>query len=168
LLPTACVNAGVAPVVGVLGRARSSKLPLLAGCFIAAAGLAWLSARHANAVEIAFGCGFLGIGFASSLAAPNIIVGCVPWEQTGAAMAANTLAQNLGSSIGSQVGISIVVSKTGPDGSIATGYTGAFAVSAIAALGAAAIASLVVEPSRVRGRDTDMGKLEPSPAETAP
>ncbi|HEX5206066.1 MFS transporter [Paractinoplanes rhizophilus] len=147
MLPTATVNAAVAPLVGLVSRAHGSKLPLLAGALIAAAGLAWLSARHASPAEIAIGCGVLGIGFAASLAAaPNIIVGWAPRDRTGAALAANTLAQNLGSSVGSQVGVSIVASRVGADGLIPAGYTWAFAVAAGMAVVGAGFAALVLEP----------------------
>jgi MFS family permease len=146
MFPTAFINASVAPVVGVIGRARGSKLPLRAGCLVAAGGLALLSALHASPVEIALGCAVLGVGFAAALAAvPNILVNNVDWEQTGAAMAVNTLAQNLGSSIGSQVAVTIVVAKSGAGGDISPGYTWAFAVAAAAAALAFVACSMVVE-----------------------
>jgi MFS family permease len=135
----------VAPVVGVIGRTRGSRLPLRAGCLVAAGGLALLSALHASPVELALGCAVLGVGFAAALAAaPNILVNNVGWEQTGAAMAVNTLAQNLGSSIGSQVAVTIVVAKSA-GGGIGPGYTWAFAVAAAAAALAFLACSMVVE-----------------------
>ncbi|HEY0533504.1 MAG TPA: MFS transporter [Actinoplanes sp.] len=148
MLPTATVNAVMAPVVGLVSRTHGSKAPLLAGAVVAALGLAWLSARHNGPIAIAVGCGVLGVGFAASLAAaPNIIVGWTPKDRTGAALAANTLAQNLGSSIGSQVGVSIVASRIGADGLISPGYTWAFGVAAAMAAVGAVLAALVVEPA---------------------
>ncbi len=145
MFPTAFINACVAPVVGVIGRARGSKLPLRTGCLVAAGGLALLSALHGSPAEIALGCAVLGVGFAAALAAaPNILVNNVGWEQTGAVMAVNTLAQNLGSSIGSQVTVTIVVAKSGAAGNLGPGYTWAFAVAAVAA-GLAFLACSLVE-----------------------
>ena len=153
MFPTAFINASVAPVVGVIGRARGSKLPLRAGCLVAAAGLALLSALHANPAEIAAGCAVLGVGFAGALAAaPNILVNNVGWEHTGAAMASNTLAQNLGSSIGSQVTVTIVVARSGLGGNIGPGYTWAFAVAAAGAALAFIACSMVVESRRTEPR----------------
>jgi MFS family permease len=96
-------------------------------------------------VEIALGCAVLGVGFAAALAAaPNILVNNVGREQTGAVMAVNTLAQNLGSSIGSQVAVTIVVAKS-VGGNISPGYAWAFAVAATAAALAFLACSMVVE-----------------------
>jgi MFS family permease len=146
MFPTAFINAAVAPVVGLIGRARGSKLPLRAGCLVAAGGLALLSGLHRDAAEIALGCAVLGVGFAAALAAaPNILVNNVGREQTGAVMAVNTLAQNLGSSIGSQVAVTIVVAKSA-GGDISPGYAWAFAVAAAAAGLAFLACSLVVDP----------------------
>jgi MFS family permease len=152
MFPTAFINACVAPVVGVIGRARGSKLPLRTGCLVAAGGLALLSALHGSPAEIALGCAVLGVGFAAALAAaPNILVNNVGWEQTGAVMAVNTLAQNLGSSIGSQVTVTIVVAKSGAGGNLGPGYTWAFAVAAVAA-GLAFLACSMVAQQAPRSR----------------
>jgi hypothetical protein len=94
----------------------------------------------------------LGVGFAAALAAaPNILVNNVGWEQTGAVMAVNTLAQNLGSSIGSQVTVTIVVAKSGAGGNLGPGSTWAFAVAAVAA-GFAFLACSMVAPQAPRSR----------------
>jgi len=163
MFPTAFINASVAPVVGVIGRARGSKLPLRAGCLVAAGGLALLAALHASPVEIASGCAVLGVGFAAALAAaPNILVNNVGWEQTGAVMAVNTLAQNLGSSIGSQVAVTIVVARS-VDGNISTGYTWAFAVAAAAAGLAFLACSMVVESVRTAATAVSAAVAGPVP-----
>jgi MFS family permease len=165
MFPTAFINAAVAPVVGVIGRARGSKLPLRAGCLVAAGGLALLSALHGNAVEIALGCAVLGVGFAAALAAaPNILVNNVSPEQTGAAMAVNTLAQNLGSAIGSQVTVTIVVAKSA-GGDIGPGYTWAFAVAAAAALLAFLACSMVVQQARQSRLDYSLDTVSVSEAD---
>jgi hypothetical protein len=74
------------------------------------------------------------------------LVNNVGREQTGAVMAVNTLAQNLGSSIGSQVAVTIVVAKSA-GGDISPGYAWAFAVAAAAAGLAFLACSLVIEPA---------------------
>jgi MFS family permease len=161
MFPTAFINASVAPVVGVIGRVRGSRLPLRTGCLVAAGGLALLSALHASPLEIALGCAVLGVGFACALAAaPNILVNNVGWEQTGAVMAANTLAQNLGSSIGSQVAVTIVVARS-VDGNISPGYTWAFAVAAATAALAFLACSMVVESARTVTTVVPAGVADP-------
>lgn len=164
MFPTAFINASVAPVVGVIGRSRGSRLPLRTGCLVAAGGLALLSALHASPVEIALGCAVLGVGFAGALAAaPNILVNNVGPEQTGAAMAVNTLAQNLGSSIGSQVAVTIVVARS-VDGNISPGYTWAFAVAAVAAVLAFLVCSMVVEPGGTAAQAARTESAGPAPS----
>ena len=174
MFPTAFINACVAPVVGVIGRARGSRLPLRTGCLVAAGGLALLSALHASPVELALGCAVLGVGFAAALAAaPNILVNNVGWEQTGAAMAVNTLAQNLGSSAGSQVAVTIVVAKSS-GGGIGPGYTWAFAVAAGAAALAFLACSMVVESARTTAQAAPAAAADPiagplaAPSELSP
>jgi MFS family permease len=135
----------VAPLVGRIGERVGSKPPLLAGCVIAAVGLAGLAEMHATVVEVVVWALVLNIGVSCAFAAlPNLIVGAVDAHETGEATGVNTIARNVGASLGGQVAASVIAGHV-----IAGGLPGergfqiAFLISAGVALAAGAFGILI-------------------------
>jgi hypothetical protein len=81
---------------------------------------------------------------------PNLIIEAVRQEQTGEATAVNALVRNVGAAVGAQVSGAILAGSVvaGVATPSESGFTTAFAVSALVAVGAAGLATLV--PGRAR------------------
>jgi EmrB/QacA subfamily drug resistance transporter len=99
----------VAPLVGRIGERSGSKLPLVAGCMVAAGGLAGLALAHGSTLLVILWICVMNAGVGAAFAAlPNLIVQAVDSHETGEATGVNTIMRNIGASIGSQVAASIV------------------------------------------------------------
>src|SRR4029450_3286301 len=121
-----------------------NKVPLALGGFLTGLGLALLAFAHGSQVEvIAFSvvmCSGIGLAFA---AMPNLIIEAVPAQQTGEATGFNALVRSVGSSLGAQVSATILASSAGRGIPPESGYTRAFAVSAVVAAGAGVAAVFI-------------------------
>lgn len=141
----------VAPLVGRIGEKSGSKLPLVVGCLVAAAGLVGMALAHSSIALIILWVCVLNAGVGAAFAAlPNLIVQAVDAHETGEATGVNTIMRNIGASIGSQVAASIVaghVLATGlPEDQ---GFKLAFLMGAAGGLGAGLLALLI--PARRAG-----------------
>jgi len=150
MAPGGIVMLFVAPLVGRIGERSGSKPPLVAGCLIAAGGLAGLALAHGSTLLVVLWICVMNAGVGAAFAAlPNLIVEAVDSHETGEATGVNTIMRNVGASIGSQVAASIVAGHAMAGGLPEDqGFKLAFLMGAAGGLAAAAAA--VAIPARRR------------------
>jgi MFS family permease len=140
LLPGGVLGFVAGPAAGRLGTRYGSRLPLVAGMLLSAAGIALLAVLHAHPLEISLGMVFIGVGVPFAFAAmAKLIVDAVRPSETGVATGMNTVMRTVGAVIGGQVGAAIVSADTLAHSSIPaeSAFIAAFWVSAgIAVVGA--------------------------------
>lgn len=151
---------GAMLVAGILtGRFATrygSKVPLVAGSALSAAGMLLLTVAHGSEWNfyVAMALVGLGIGFAFS-AMSNLVVEAVPAGQTGVATGMNANVRTIGGAIGSQVVASIIaagiVAQALPKES---GYELSFIVLGVA-LALAGVAAVFVPSRAARKAVTD-------------
>jgi len=88
-----------------------------------------------------------GIGFAYA-AMPNLIIEAVPPHQTGEATGFNALIRSVGGSLGSQISATILASSAIAGVPQDSGYTNAFAISAVVAVFAGVVAIFIPRAKR--------------------
>jgi EmrB/QacA subfamily drug resistance transporter len=141
LVPGALTMLVTGPVSGIVGSRVGNKVPLAVGGFLTALGLALLAVAHGSQAEIVLFsmlmCAGIGLAFA---AMPNLIIEAVPPHQTGEATGFNALVRSVGSSLGSQVSATILAGTAVAGIATDAGFTHAFAVSAVIAACAGAVA----------------------------
>jgi MFS family permease len=97
------------PLSGIVGTRLGNKVPLAAGGFLTALGLALLAVAHESQLEIILFSLVMSAGIGLAFAAmPNLIIEAVPAQQTGEATGFNALVRSVGSSLGSQVSATIL------------------------------------------------------------
>jgi EmrB/QacA subfamily drug resistance transporter len=152
MLPGALAMLVTAPVSGILGTRVGNKVSLTLGSVLAGLGLVLLAVAHGSQATILIFNIVLsgGIGFAFA-AMPNLIVDAVPRAQTGEATGFNALVRSVGASLGTQVMAAILAGSVIAGSTLPTehGFTIAFGVGAVIAVGAA-IAAVLVPGSRGR------------------
>jgi EmrB/QacA subfamily drug resistance transporter len=162
LLPMSFAMLVAGILTGRLTGRYGSKVPLVLGSAISAAGMLLLAAAHSAIIDvyIAMGLVGLGIGFAFS-AMSNLIVEAVPSSQTGVATGMNANVRTIGGSIGSQVVATLIVAGVAA-GALPheQGYVLSFVVLAVALVAAAVTAAMV--PNRAARRAASPG--DPSEA----
>jgi EmrB/QacA subfamily drug resistance transporter len=152
LLPGSLGMLAFGPLSGVIGTRFGNKVPLTIGSAVTALGLALLAVGHGSQLEV-LGFTFVmssGIGLAFA-AMPNLILEAVPAHQTGEATGFNALVRSVGSSVGSQVSATILASSAVAGVATQSGFTDAFAVSAVIAA-CAGVAALFIPRASVRPR----------------
>lgn len=157
MLPSAFVMLFAGPIAGWMGSRSGSKLPLLIGTATATASFALLAIWHDGHLPIYLATTLMGLGIGFAFAAmANLIVEAVDQTQTGVATGMNTIMRTIGGSIGGQVAASIVAAHVAASGlPTETGYTTAFALSAVG-VALAFVAALAI-PGRPRGRGEPVG-----------
>jgi MFS family permease len=134
-------------------------VPLALGGFLTGLGLALLAVAHGSQAEvIAFStvmCGGIGLAFA---AMPNLIIEAVPPRQTGEATGFNALVRSVGSSLGSQVSATVLAGSVVAEFPTDAGYTKAFAISAVVAACAGAVA-VVIPRARIPAHVPALGEV---------
>jgi MFS family permease len=142
LLPSTLTMILCALVAGRIERRIGSRIGLMGGCLVGGAGfvLIALAARHPWSIYA--GMALVGVGVGVAYAAlPNLIIGAVPPEQTGAATAINTIVRAVGGAFGVQVCTTLIAQDAGRHGLPALGgFIAGFWICAAGLLGAAAIA----------------------------
>ena len=134
LLPGSLGMLAFGPLSGVIGTRFGNKVPLTIGSAVTSLGLALLAVAHGSQLEV-LGFTFVmssGIGLAFA-AMPNLILEAVPAHQTGEATGFNALVRSVGSSVGSQVSATILAASAVAGVATQSGFTDAFAVSAVVA-----------------------------------
>ncbi|HEX3254616.1 MAG TPA: MFS transporter [Gaiellaceae bacterium] len=144
LMPGAFAMLVFGPLSGIVGTRLGNKVPLAAGGFLTALGLALLAVAHESQLEIILFSLVMSAGIGLAFAAmPNLIIEAVPAQQTGEATGFNALVRSVGSSLGSQVSATILASSAVAGIPTDSGYTRAFAVSAVVAAGAGVAAVFI-------------------------
>jgi EmrB/QacA subfamily drug resistance transporter len=155
LLPSAGVMLVAGPFSGWLGGRFGSRLPLQLGTLVATGSFVFLALEHDERWMIYVGTSLLGLGIGFAFAAmANLIVEAVEQRQTGVATGMNTIMRTIGGSLGGQIAASVVAghvaARTGlPEES---GFTAAFAMSAVGVAAAFACALAIPSPRRARMR----------------
>jgi EmrB/QacA subfamily drug resistance transporter len=144
LVPGALAMLALGPLSGILGARMGSKVPLAIGGGLTAVGLALLVVYHATPAEVVAFAAVMSAGIGLAFAAmPNLIIEAVPPRQTGEATGFNALVRSVGSSIGSQVSATVVAGSAVAGVPTDAGFTHAFAVSAVVAACAGAVAVVI-------------------------
>jgi EmrB/QacA subfamily drug resistance transporter len=132
------------PLSGMVGHRFGNKVPLAVGGFVTSLGLLLLALRHGTPHEVLLYCIVMSSGIGLAFAAmPNLILESVPPHQTGEATGFNALIRSVGSSLGSQIAATLLAASA--VGGIAqdSGFTHAFAVTAVVAAAAGVIALFI-------------------------
>ena len=151
MLPSALVMLGAGPLSGWLGSRFGSRLPLALGSAFAALAYVELTLFHDTLAEIAVGGVLVGIGIGLAFAAmANLVVVAVRPDQTGLATGINTIMRSIGGSVGAQISAAILAGNQilGGRYPAESGFTDAFAMSAVAALVALAATKVIPRPPR--------------------
>jgi MFS family permease len=143
------------PVSGRLSTTVGSKVPLLLGSLISCVSFGMLAFAHGSGWEIYGAMLLLGVGIGFAFASmANLIVEAVSPHQTGVATGMNTIVRTIGGAIGSQVSAGIVTATLAVSGLPSeTGFTIAFAASAVALAAAFFVSLLVPARSAMRGHE---------------
>ena len=144
LLPGCLSMLALGPVSGILGGRVGNKVPLTLGGFITGIGLALLAAAHSTPAEVVVFSTIMSSGIGLAYAAmPNLILEAVPPHQTGEATGINALVRSVGSSLGSQVSATVLAAGAVAGLPTSTGFSRAFAVSAVVAACSGVVAVMV-------------------------
>jgi EmrB/QacA subfamily drug resistance transporter len=156
LLPSSVALLFAGPVAGLMARRTGAKWPLALGMVLVAAAAGSLALWHDDPWQILAAMPVLGAGIGFAYAAmATLITEAVRPNETGVATGMNTVMRTVGGVVGGQVGAALLSAHTlpGTNGVPAvTGFTIAFAISAVAALVGAGVAVLVTPP-RLRRRE---------------
>jgi EmrB/QacA subfamily drug resistance transporter len=143
MLPQTIASFVLGLVSGTLAQRIGSKLVLLIGTLVTAAGYLAFALAHGSQGAIVIGSVVMGAGFGLAFSAmSNLIVAAVPPSQTGVASGMNANIRTIGGSVGSAVMASVVTAHAGAGGlpreaGYVNGFlmlTGALVVGAFAAL----------------------------------
>ena len=151
LLPGSALMLLAGPSAGLLGRRVGSKWPLSIGMGLIALSAVGLAALHGEPWQIVVAMAGLSVGVAFAFAAmAALITEAVAATEMGIATGINTVMRTVGAVIGAQVGAAILTGETLSGTGVPTegAYVTAFALSAIAAGAAAAIAVFVTPVGR--------------------
>ncbi|MDL4819940.1 MFS transporter [Actinomadura opuntiae] len=159
-LPASIGMTAAGMVAGILDRRIGSRMVLLGGAVMTAAGYAFVTVQHAAMWQLyAGGLGRgIGLGFAYAAVA-NLVVAAVPAGETGVATGINTLIRTVGASLGTQVSAVIVAGLPGE-----RGFSTGFAVSSAVMAAVLPLALLVPR----RGRPRRCAPLAGKECRTAP
>jgi EmrB/QacA subfamily drug resistance transporter len=155
LLPSSFVMLFAGPMGGRIGARYGSRLPLALGAFAAFLSYTWLAFAHDARIDIYVAGALLGLGIGFAFAAmANLIVEAVPVEVTGVASAINAIMRSIGGAVGAQLAAAIVSASFVAGGRYPaeSGFTGAFAMSAVASLAALAVCFAIPSREAVRAR----------------
>jgi EmrB/QacA subfamily drug resistance transporter len=149
LLPSTMVMLFAGPGSGLLGHRYGSRVPLLMGTPLAALAFGFLAVAHSEHWQVYVASALMGAGIGLSFAAmANLIVEAVRPDETGVATGMNTIMRTIGGAIGGQLAASLVAGHVAAGTGLPaeTGYTQAFALSALAML--LAFAATLAIPGR--------------------
>ncbi len=154
LLPSSVAMLFAGPLAGMIGRRFGSKWPLAGGMLIVSISALLFAAAHDDPGPVLVASALLGLGVGAAFAAmAALIADNVDPLEMGVASGMNTVVRLVGAVIGGQVGAALLTTHTIGTSSIPaeSAYTTAFALSAVAALVAAAVSvSIGTRPLRQR------------------
>jgi EmrB/QacA subfamily drug resistance transporter len=144
LLPGSLSMLILGPLSGVVGARLGNKVPLAVGGLVTGLGLALLAVAHGSQLQVLLFCVVMSSGIGLAFAAmPNLVLEAVPASQTGEATGFNALVRSVGSSLGSQVSATLLARSAVHGVARNSGFTHAFAVSAVIAASAGMVALLI-------------------------
>ncbi|HEX8976482.1 MAG TPA: MFS transporter [Solirubrobacteraceae bacterium] len=150
LLPSALLMSLMGTFAGLLARRFGSRVALITGSGVTAAGFAWMAVAHAHPYDMLISAAFLGVGIGLAFSAlGNLIVQAVPAGQTGVATGMNTVMRTLGGALGGQIVATLIAGNMSHRLPTVTGFTDSFALEA-AFLVVAVLAGLLVPEARRR------------------
>jgi EmrB/QacA subfamily drug resistance transporter len=154
LLPSSIAMLFAGPLAGTIGRHVGSKWPLAGGMLIVSFAAVLFAASHDDPLAVLVASALLGMGVGAAFAAmAALIADNVDAREMGVASGMNTVVRMIGSVIGGQVAAALLTAQTIGDSAVPaeSAFTVTFALSAVAALAAAAIAlSIGSQPLRER------------------
>ena len=171
LLPSSLAMLVAGPLAGTIGRRYGSKWALAGGMLVVSSSALLFAVAHDDPVPVLLASALLGFGVGAAFAAmAGLIADNVDAREMGVAGGMNTVVRMIGAVVGGQVGAALLTARTIGDSSVPaeSAFTIAFALSAVTALVAAAIAvSISTTPTR---RRLEPGGQHPSPssARTSP
>jgi predicted MFS family arabinose efflux permease len=121
-------------LVRLLLRRIPARSLLVAGPALLVVDLTFLAFFHDQLWQVAIGVLFQGLGIGVSFVVmPLLILGVIPAEETGSAIAFNQVLRTLGGSVGSAMTGALLASATLPGAALpdAHGYTAVFATAAL-------------------------------------
>ena len=166
LLPSSVAMLFAGPLAGTIGRRIGSKWPLAAGMLIVSVAALLFAAAHDEAWTVLLASGLLGFGVGGAFAAmAALIAENVGAHEMGVATGMNTVVRMVGAVVGGQVGAALLTAQTIGASSVPaeSAFTWTFALSAVAALAAAAIALSIGSRPVVRRSAAAVGGAEPIP-----
>ncbi|GLZ03532.1 MFS transporter [Actinomadura sp. NBRC 104412] len=126
-LPSSAAMTVAGLTAGMLHRVLGSRVILVAGAVLTAAGYGFVTFEHETMGQLYTGSVVRGLGIGLAYAAvANLVVAAVPAGETGLATGVNTLTRTVGAAVGTQVSAVIVAAS----GAAESGFTLGFAVSA--------------------------------------
>lgn len=140
------------------------------GCLVVAAAGTFLALLHGALWEAFAGMAIIGVGLGFTFAAiPGLIVAAVPREEVGSAMGFYQVVRYVGFSLGSAVAAAVLAGHTPAGRALPTesGYTLAFAVSAVVCVVAAVVAWVLPTRRAAPAVDHAARELEVQEAELA-
>jgi MFS family permease len=152
MLPMLVLMAVVGFFVGPITRVLTARVQVVIGTLLIAGATASMGLFHDTIAEMAVAAAIFGLGMGAAYAAmTNLIVQSVPPTQTGIASGMNANLRTIGSSIGVALSTAIVTGSAGGVSGEPTeaGYTTAFVVLGVLALGATVV-TFVARPRRLR------------------
>lgn len=150
LFPSSFGLLAMGPLSGVLGARIGFRTVLAAGAIVTAAACGWMSVAHSEPWQLVAGGFVLGIGLGAAFASMiNIIVLAVPRTQVSVASGINTVMRTIGGAFGATLTTAILTSGLAAGAWPAErGYTGGFALAALGAALACALALTIPVSSR--------------------
>jgi MFS family permease len=143
-LPASAAMTVAGLTAGMLDRTVGSRMVLVAGAMLTAAGYAFVALQHATMWQLYTGSVVRGLGIGLAYAAvANLVMVAVPSGETGMVTGVNTLARTVGASLGTQTSAVIVAAYGAAEG----GFTLGFAASA-GVMGAVLVLALVAPGKR--------------------
>jgi MFS family permease len=152
LLPAALTMGTLGSIAGRVARRYGSKLALVVGSLITAAGFAYVGVRHAHPYDMLISSALLGVGIGLAFSAlANLIVQAVPPYQTGVATGMNTVMRTLGGALGGQIAATFIAAHTLNGLPTVTGFEDSFWMATgfliVAALAAMLVPTLLHVPA---------------------
>ena len=141
LLPWTLLVLLAGQLTGVLDRLYGPRLPLLLGTALATASFTLLFFAHGSPLEVLLASAVMGVGLGLALGAlPNLTIETAPADEVAVASAVNLVLRLIGGALGAQTAAAILDRHQA--GGLATewGYQLTFAVTAVTAALAFAIA----------------------------
>jgi EmrB/QacA subfamily drug resistance transporter len=154
LLPSSVAMLFAGPLAGIIARRFGSKWPLSGGMLIVSIAALLFAVAHDAPGPVLIASALLGLGVGAAFAAMAALISDnVDPLEMGVASGMNTVVRMIGAVVGGLVAAALLTAQTIGDSSIPaeSAYTTTFALSAVAALIAAAVSlSISTRPLRQR------------------